>query len=89
MGEKKAVGNIFNIGTSEEITIEELAKRVKAKTRSKSKLEYVKYEDAYEEGFEDMRRRVPDLTKIEKLIGYKPRYSFDDILDKVIEYFEK
>jgi len=89
MGEKKAVGNIFNIGTSEEITIEELAKRVKAKTRSKSKLDYIKYEDAYEEGFEDMRRRVPDLTKIEKLIGYKPRYSLDDILDKVIEYFEK
>ena len=89
MGEKKAIGEIFNIGTSEEITIEELAKKIKTKTKSKSKLDYIKYEDAYEEGFEDMRRRVPDLTKIKNLIGYKPRYSLDDILDKVIEYFEK
>ncbi|OQX71882.1 MAG: nucleoside-diphosphate sugar epimerase [Candidatus Cloacimonas sp. 4484_275] len=89
MGEKKAIGEIFNIGTSEEITIEELAKKIKVKTKSKSKLDYIKYEDAYEKGFEDMRRRVPDLTKIKNLIGYKPRYTLDDILDKVIEYFEK
>ncbi len=89
MKEKKAEGEIFNIGNTEEITIEELAKKVKTLTNSKSKIEYVKYEDAYEEGFEDMKRRVPDLSKISKFIGYTPQYNLEKILNRVIEYYEE
>ncbi|MCD4817881.1 MAG: GDP-mannose 4,6-dehydratase [Candidatus Cloacimonetes bacterium] len=89
MNNKQAEGEIFNIGSSQEITIEELAKKIKKLTFSKSKIEYIKYEDAYEEGFEDMLRRAPDLSKINKLIGYKPTTKLDKILEKVIDYFEK
>ena len=89
MGEKKAEGQIFNIGSTEEITIEELANTIKKMTGSKSKIEMIKYDDADEEGFEDMRRRVPDLTKINKMIGYKPKYKLKDILDRVIKHYEE
>lgn len=89
MNEKKAEGEIFNIGSTEEITIEDLAKTIKKMTGSKSKIETIKYDDAYEEGFEDMRRRVPDLTKINKIIGYVPKYKLNDILDRVIKYYEE
>jgi UDP-glucose 4-epimerase len=83
----KAVGEVINLGSDKEITIENLAKKVKEATKSKSEVWYIPYNEAYEKGFEDMRRRVPDLTKIKKLIGYKPRYSLDDILKDVIEYY--
>jgi len=86
---KKAEGQIFNIGSDEEITIEDLAKKVKKMTGSHSKIEYIKYEDAYEEGFEDMIRRVPDISKIRNTIGFQPRYSLDMILQRVIQYYEK
>ena len=89
MNEPKAEGEIFNIGNDKEITIEELAHKIKKMTKSRSKIEYIKYEDAYEEGFEDMRRRIPDLSKINKLIGYKPKYSLDKILERIINFFEK
>lgn len=89
MNTKKVEGEIFNIGSTEEITIEELAKHIKKMTGSKSKIEYIKYDDAYEEGFEDMRRRIPDLTKIKQAIGYEPKYKLKDILDRVIKYYEK
>ncbi|HHE37370.1 MAG TPA: NAD-dependent epimerase/dehydratase family protein [Candidatus Cloacimonetes bacterium] len=89
MNEKKAEGQIFNIGSSEEITIEELAHKIKKLTKSRSKIEFIKYEDAYEEGFEDMIRRAPDLTKIKNMIGYKTKYNLDKILEKVINYFEE
>jgi len=89
MNEPKAEGEIYNIGNDKEITIEELAHKIKKMTKSKSKIEYIKYEDAYEEGFEDMRRRIPDLSKINKLIGYKPKYSLDKILMRIINFFEK
>lgn len=89
MNEKKAVGNIFNIGNNKEITIEELAQKIKKMTNSRSKIDIIKYEDAYEEGFEDMRRRIPDLTKIKNMIGYEPKYDLDNILKKIIEYFER
>ncbi len=89
MNEKKAEGNIFNIGSTEEITIEELAKKIKKLTGSKSKIEYVKYDDAYEEGFEDMKRRIPDLTKINEFIGYEPKFKLNDILNRVIQYYEE
>ena len=83
-----AVGEVLNIGNEhEEISILDLAHRVKARTGSKSAIEMVPYDKAYEEGFEDMPRRVPDLGKIRKLIGYEPRVHLDEILDKVAEYF--
>ncbi len=82
----EAVGQVFNIGSTEEVTIRELAERVLEATGSSSKLVYVPYEEAYAPGFEDMRRRVPDLQKIHSLIGYAPRYSLDETLKRVIQY---
>jgi len=83
-----AVGQVLNIGNDhEEISILELAERVKARTGSKSPIQMVPYDEAYEEGFEDMPRRVPDLAKIRALLGYEPRVHLDEILDKVAEYF--
>ena len=89
MNYKKAEGGIFNIGTDKDITIEELAQKIKKMTNSRSKIEYIKYEDAYEEGFEDMRNRKPDLSKIKKFIEYKPKYDLDQVLKKIINYFEE
>jgi UDP-glucose 4-epimerase len=83
-----AVGEVFNVGNDrEEVTIYELAQRVKARTGSKSEIVMVPYDQAYEEGFEDMRRRVPDLTKVHALTGYEPKVHLDEILDRVIAYF--
>jgi len=83
-----AVGEVFNIGNDrEEITVLDLAKRVKQRTGSKSEIELVPYDKAYEEGFEDMPRRVPDLKKLRALTGYEPKVQLDEILDKVIAYF--
>src|SRR6185295_16882773 len=85
--EPKAIGQVINIGTTHEISIMALAERVRELSGSKSPIKLIPYEEAYESGFEDMPRRVPDLTKITALIGYKPRFSLDDILSQVIEYF--
>ncbi len=83
-----AVGQVFNIGNStEEITILDLAMRVKERTRSKSEIVLVPYAKAYEEGFEDMPRRVPDTSKLTALIGYEPQVHLDEILDRVSAYF--
>jgi UDP-glucose 4-epimerase len=81
-----AVGQVFNIGSSEEVTILELAKRVKELTNSQSEITFVPYDEAYEEGFEDMPRRVPDTTKINNLVGFHPRMSLDGILQSVINF---
>jgi UDP-glucose 4-epimerase len=81
-----AIGQVYNIGSTEEVTIRVLAERVIEATGSQSKIVYVPYEEAYAPGFEDMRRRVPDLSKIHKLIGYEPRFSLDDTLRRVIDY---
>jgi UDP-glucose 4-epimerase len=83
-----AVGEIFNIGSEQEITIQELAEKIKKMTGSDSAIEFIPYEKAYEQGFQDMHRRVPDLTKIRGLIGYEPKVSLDAIIDSVIRYFE-
>jgi len=83
-----AVGQVFNIGNSrEEITILDLARRVKERTRSSSEIVLVPYAKAYEEGFEDMPRRVPDTSKLTALIGYAPQVHLDEILDRVSAYF--
>jgi UDP-glucose 4-epimerase len=83
--EPAAVGQIFNIGNDQEISINALAEKVKALTSSSSDIVRIPYEQAYEAGFEDMPRRVPDLTRLGALIGYKPTVELDEILDKVIE----
>ena len=85
--EKKAIGEVFNIGNSEEVTILKLAELVKARTGSKSEIVFVPYDKAYEAGFEDMPRRVPDLTKVRKLVGYEPKIQLNEIITRVIEYF--
>ena len=83
-----AVGEVFNVGNDrEEITILELAERVKSRAGSRSAIDLVPYEKAYEEGFEDMQRRVPDLSKLRALTGYEPQVHLDEILDRVIAYF--
>jgi len=82
-----AVGQVFNIGNGEEISIRGLAEKVKAMTGSSSEIVTIPYDQAYEAGFEDMPRRVPDITKINALVGYRPTVDLDEILSKVIEYF--
>jgi len=88
MQEKKCEGEIFNVGTTEAISIEDLAKKVKDMCGSKSKIEYMTYEDAFEEGFEDMMHRMPDLAKIKEFIGYEPRIQLEEIIKRMIEYYE-
>jgi UDP-glucose 4-epimerase len=78
-----AVGEIFNIGGHREVTINELAERVVAVTGSRSKIVHIPYDEAYESGFEDMRRRVPSLDKIKALINYEPIVDLDEMLDKI------
>jgi len=83
-----AVGQVFNIGNDrEEVTIRALAQRVKVRTKSASEVVFVPYDKAYESGFEDMPRRVPDLGKIRALVGYEPKVHLDEILDRVVAYF--
>ena len=82
--EPHAIGEVINLGSSEEISIMELARRVKTLTQSKSEIVLVPYDQAYESGFEDMPRRLPDLTKINRLIGYQPTIDLDEILRRVI-----
>jgi UDP-glucose 4-epimerase len=81
----RAVGQVFNIGNPEEISILDLAKRVRTAAGSASDIVLVPYDQAYEAGFEDMPRRVPDIRKIQNLVGYAPTLGLDDILHKVIE----
>ncbi len=88
MNSKNCEGEIFNVGTQEPISIENLALKVKTMCDSKSRIEFMRYEDAYEEGFEDMMNRMPDLSKIKEYIGYEPNYTLDDIIKRMIEYYE-
>src|ERR687896_434012 len=81
----QAVGEVLNIGSTEEITILDLAQRVRAACQSESEIRLVPYEEAYEAGFEDMRRRIPDVTKIGDLLDWHPTRTLDEILADVIE----
>lgn len=81
-------GEVFNIGSSEEVTIRDLAEKVKERTRSSSEIVFVPYDKAYEVGFEDMRRRVPDVTKIKAAIGWQPITPLETTIDQIISYFE-
>lgn len=80
-----AEGEVFNVGRPEEISIQELAERVRALVSTDVSITNVPYEEVYDEGFEDMKRRVPDLSKLEAAIGYEPRFSLEDILRDVID----
>lgn len=82
-----AIGEVFNIGSHEEVTIHELAERVKARTGSQSEIVLIPYDQAYEVGFEDMRRRVPDISKIKRVIGWEPTTSLDTTIDQIVAYF--
>jgi UDP-glucose 4-epimerase len=85
--EKQALGQVFNIGNREEVSIHRLAQLVKEQTGSASTIVFVPYDKAYEAGFEDMPRRVPDLTKIHDLVGYEPKVQLNEIIANVIGYF--
>ncbi|MBN1104372.1 MAG: GDP-mannose 4,6-dehydratase [Deltaproteobacteria bacterium] len=89
MAEPKAEGDIFNVGNDHEVTIEDLARKVKEMTGSKSEIEYLSYEKAYGPGFEDMERRCPNIEKIRKLIGFEPKHDLDAIIQSVIDYFKE
>ena len=84
--EPRAIGDVFNIGSTSEVTIGELAARVKKMTNSASPIETVPYDIAYEAGFEDMPRRVPDIAKIQSLVGFAPKMGLDDIIRSVVEH---
>ena len=81
-----AVGEVFNIGTTHELTIAELAERVRALTGTAAPTVLVPYDEAYQPGFEDLRRRVPDIRKVEQVVGYRPRVSLDETLKRVIDH---
>jgi UDP-glucose 4-epimerase len=81
------IGEIINVGNDYEITIEALAKKVKLMANSHSEIEYLPYEYAYEDGFEDMRRRIPNLSKIKRLIAYEPAHSIEEIIADTLEYY--
>jgi UDP-glucose 4-epimerase len=82
----RAIGQVYNIGSTEEVSILELARRVKELTESRSDLRLVPYDQAYAKGFEDMRRRVPSIDKIYQLMGWRPTKSLDEILQLTIEF---
>ncbi|HJO16666.1 MAG: GDP-mannose 4,6-dehydratase [Vicinamibacterales bacterium] len=87
--EPKAVGEVFNVGNGQEISILGLAEKIKEMTGSQSEIVKVPYDQAYGAGFEDMPRRVPDITKLQKFIGYEPKVQLTEILTRVIAHFQK
>ena len=86
MDSPDAVGQVYNIGSTEELSILQLAERIKSLTASTSEIVFIPYTEAYEEGFEDMPRRVPSVEKLDALIGYKPDTTLDAILGTVIDF---
>ena len=86
MDRPDSVGQVYNIGSNEEISIFKLAEKVKELTNSESEIVFVPYDEAYEEGFEDMPRRVPDITKINELVGFRPEMTLEGILQSVISF---
>jgi UDP-glucose 4-epimerase len=89
VNEPNAIGQVINIGNTEEVTIGRLAERIRELTGSRSPITLIPYDEAYESGFEDMPRRVPDLSKVVAMIGYKPNHTLEDILVQVIDYFRR
>jgi UDP-glucose 4-epimerase len=87
--DRRSIGGVFNIGNTEEISIRALAEKVRTAARSRSPIVTIPYDEAYEAGFEDMPRRVPDIGRIRALIGWEPAVALDEILARVIDYFQK
>ena len=85
----RAVGEVINIGSTEEVSIENLAKLVRQRTNSSSPIQFVPYNEAYEPGFEDMMRRVPCVDKLYALTGFRPQTSLNEIIDRVAVYFRQ
>ncbi len=88
MKTEKAQGKVVNLGSDQEITINELAEKVKKLTSSPSEIVHIPYEKAYPEGYEDMRHRMPDLTKVKKLIDFKPKITLEESIKKIISSFK-
>jgi UDP-glucose 4-epimerase len=82
----QAVGEVYNVGSAQEVTILQLAERIKTLAGSESAIKFLSYDQAYETGFEDMHRRVPNIAKLQQLIGYQPTYNLDQILQSVIDH---
>ena len=89
MDSPQAIGEVVNVGSTEEITIEDLARRVKERIGSSSPIKYVSYDQAYEAGFEDMMRRVPAIEKLYALTGFRPRIALNEIIDGVVAFFRQ
>ena len=87
VNEPRAVGEVFNIGNGAEISIRELAEKIKGLTKSQSAIRFVPYREVFDDTFQDMARRVPDIDKIHRLIGYAPRVHLEQIIERVIEYW--
>jgi UDP-glucose 4-epimerase len=88
MDTERSIGEVVNVGNTEEISIEGLAQRVKERTGSSSPIDYVPYDKAYEPGFEDMMRRVPSVEKLHALTGFRPNTSLNEIIDRVALFFQ-
>jgi UDP-glucose 4-epimerase len=86
---RETIGEVYNIGSSEEVSILELAQRVKTRANSTSEIRMIPYDQAYEAGFEDFRRRIPDLSKIQAAIGWQPTTLLDETIDQIIAYQQK
>lgn len=86
MDDEQAVGEVFNVGSNQEISIGDLAQKVKELTKSESEIVFVPYDEAYEEGFEDMPRRIPDISKVNQQVGFQPEMDLDGILRSVIDF---
>ena len=86
MDDEKAIGQVFNVGSNQEIAIGDLARKVKELTRSESEIVLIPYDEAYEEGFEDMPRRVPNISKVTRQVGFQPEMNLEGILKSVIEF---
>jgi UDP-glucose 4-epimerase len=83
----EAYGSVFNVGHTKGITMHDLARLVKEMTGSRSPIVLVPYDEAYQPGFEDMPRRMPDISRISALIGYSPRLSLHEMLEQTIAYY--
>jgi len=87
MAEPSALGQVVNVGSTEEVTIKELALLVREMSGSESDIEYIAYDKAYGPGFEDMKRRCPDITRVKELIGFQPKVNLRGIIQSVIDYY--
>ncbi|KPL04770.1 MAG: nucleoside-diphosphate sugar epimerase [candidate division Zixibacteria bacterium SM1_73] len=89
MEHPRAVGEVFNVGNSEEISINDLAKLVRKIVGGDSEIVHISYDEAFEKGFEDMQRRVPNITKIKELIGFKPTVDLEESIKRIVEYYRR